>query len=194
MNVRRNAVAHLTALSHSRVLGQLASRLDAPRMTTRHSSYASAYPCTIDFERFRAIADETGAIAHISWSTGASWRAHRRSKQWHQSEFFNGVTSHQRVQVRDTAGWSPPGCSRLRIFARVHHGSRNRLCGELRRFRALGLQGLRLQCHPQWSFVCVASPWLRLQSSRFSHELERQRQRQSTIRSPVCAGETAGAE
>ena len=29
MNVRRNAVVHLTALSHSRVLGQLASRLDA---------------------------------------------------------------------------------------------------------------------------------------------------------------------
>ena len=33
MNVRRNTVAHLTALSHSRVLGQLASRLDAPRVT-----------------------------------------------------------------------------------------------------------------------------------------------------------------
>ena len=29
-------------------------------------SYASAYPRTIDFERFRAIADEVGAIAHIS--------------------------------------------------------------------------------------------------------------------------------
>ena len=34
-------------------------------------SYASAYPCTIDFERFRAMSDKTGAIAHISWSTGA---------------------------------------------------------------------------------------------------------------------------
>ena len=33
MNVCRNAVAHFTALSHSRVLRQLASRLDAPRMT-----------------------------------------------------------------------------------------------------------------------------------------------------------------
>ena len=43
-------------------------------------------------------------------------------------------------------------------------------------------------------FVCDASPWLRLQSSRIWHELECLRQRQSTIRSPICAGETAGAE
>ena len=33
MNVRRNVVAYLTALIHSRVLGQLDSRLDAPRVT-----------------------------------------------------------------------------------------------------------------------------------------------------------------
>ena len=32
MNVNRNAVAHLTALNHSRVLGQMALRLGAPRV------------------------------------------------------------------------------------------------------------------------------------------------------------------
>ena len=32
MNVSSNAVAHLATLSHSRVLGQLASRLGVPRM------------------------------------------------------------------------------------------------------------------------------------------------------------------
>ena len=88
---------------------------------TGHSSYASAYPCTIDFERFRAIADETGAIAHISWSTGASWRAHRRSKQWHRSELFNGMnilhpnepvgTVFARVNSTDTVPWGFWGLS-----------------------------------------------------------------------------------
>ena len=44
MNVRRNAVAHLTALSHSRVLGQLASRLDAPRMTRALRLFSQSTP------------------------------------------------------------------------------------------------------------------------------------------------------
>ena len=34
----RNAVAHLTALSHFRVLGQLDSRLDTPRAVRPHAS------------------------------------------------------------------------------------------------------------------------------------------------------------
>ena len=36
-----------------------------------NSSYASTYLGTIDFESFRAMSDKTGAIVHISWSTGA---------------------------------------------------------------------------------------------------------------------------
>ena len=44
MNVRRNAVAHLTALSLSRVLGQLASWLDAPRMTRALRLFSQGTP------------------------------------------------------------------------------------------------------------------------------------------------------
>ena len=47
MNVRRNAVVHLTALSHSRVLGQLASRLDAPRMTRALRLFSQGTPAIL---------------------------------------------------------------------------------------------------------------------------------------------------
>ena len=91
MNMRRNAVAHLTASSLSRVLGQLPSRLDAPRMTRALRLFSQGAPAmprptlANDFERLVPSLTSQASLPQSNTPLSlsiATWSRRRRTSRF----------------------------------------------------------------------------------------------------------------